>query len=107
MFDRPEFVKSDEFERIAGLRIGDEIERKREGGGTDDYHDPVGELKLGDDYRRQWLAGWQPVTIDGRPTGLYMLVQQSYETVLGRTLTELRQGFIRVSVVALTITATR
>ncbi len=52
--------------------------------GSDNYVDPVGELPGGEEFRQRWLAGWQPVLVRDRPTGWYVLVQQSYDTVLGK-----------------------
>lgn len=73
--------------------------------GSDNYVDPVGELPGGEEFRQRWLAGWQPVLVRERPTGWYVLVQQSYDTVLGKTLDELRSGFIWSSAVALVFVA--
>ncbi len=55
------------------------------------YVDPVGELPGGEEFRQRWLAGWQPVLVRDRPTGWYVLVQQSYDTVLEKTLNETPQ----------------
>jgi eukaryotic-like serine/threonine-protein kinase len=73
--------------------------------GSDDYRDPVSQLATGQDYNQRWLAGWQPVKVRNRSTGWYVLVQQSYDKVLGQTLDELRTGFIWSSILALVVVA--
>jgi eukaryotic-like serine/threonine-protein kinase len=73
--------------------------------GSDNYVDPVGKLPGGEEFRQRWLAGWQPVLVRERPTGWYVLVQQSYDTVLGKTLDELRRGFVWSSALALIFVA--
>lgn len=56
-----------------------------------DYHDPLGEDELGEVYRQRWLAARSPVTVRGRETGLWAIVQQSYEQAIGGELSRLRQ----------------
>ncbi len=56
-----------------------------------DYHDPLGDDELGSEFRQRWLAARSPVTVRGSETGLWAVVQQSYEQAIGGELERLRQ----------------
>jgi hypothetical protein len=55
------------------------------------YRDPLGDDELGEAYRQRWLAARSPVTVRGSETGLWALVQQSYDQAIGAELERLRQ----------------
>ena len=100
MFENLAKFDSAQLEKFLNQSVEDRI-LAAEVDGSDNYVDPVGELPGGEAFHQRWLAGWQQVKVRGRETGWYVLVQQSYDTVLGKTLDDLRTGFIRSSVLAL------
>jgi hypothetical protein len=55
------------------------------------YRDPLGDDELGVEFRQRWLAARSPVTVRGVETGLWAMVQQSYEQAIGGELERLRQ----------------
>jgi serine/threonine protein kinase len=61
---------------------------------TRDYHDPLASHPLGADYDRRWLAAMEPVRIRGQETGWSVIVQESYDSAIGSTLTRLRSSLI-------------
>jgi serine/threonine protein kinase len=62
--------------------------------GESDYHDPLGQDKDGAEYRQRYLAALAPIEAQERPTGWYMLVQDSYDSAIGRPLAELRDSLL-------------
>jgi serine/threonine protein kinase len=104
MFENMAKLDSAQLEQFLNQSVEDRILVDKVDG-SDNYVDPVGQLPGGEEFRQRWLAGWQPVLVRERPTGWYVLVQQSYDTVLGKTLDELRSGFIWSSAVALVFVA--
>jgi eukaryotic-like serine/threonine-protein kinase len=62
--------------------------------GDADYHDPLGKDKDGADYRQRYLAAQAPIEVQGRETGWYMLVQDSYDSAIGQPLAELRDSLL-------------
>jgi serine/threonine protein kinase len=68
-----------------------------------DYHDPLGRDKEGAEYRQRYLAALAPIEVQDRPTRWYMLVQDSYDSAIGRPLSELRDSLLMSGAVALAI----
>lgn len=57
------------------------------------YIDPISRHPAGETFSRRWLAEMDAVTLrDGRDTGWRVIVQQSYQSAIGGTLTELQRG---------------
>ncbi|MFO0871236.1 MAG: serine/threonine protein kinase [Pirellulales bacterium] len=54
------------------------------------FRDPLGEDELGAAFQQRWLAARSPITVRGRDTGLWAVVQESYELAIGRELHRLR-----------------
>lgn len=54
-----------------------------------DYHDPLGLGGLGENFSQRWLAAKAPVLVRGEPTGLVVIVQQSYRERIGNGLERL------------------
>jgi len=63
------------------------------------YTDPFGEVDPY--YKQRWLAGQQPVMARGKDTKLRVIVQESYDALIGRPLTDLRRGLILLSLATL------
>lgn len=55
------------------------------------YHDPLGDDELGAAFAQRWLAARSPVKVRGKETGLWAVVQESYELAIGRELNRLRE----------------
>jgi len=66
-----------------------------------DYRDPMAATDEGAAYRRQWLAEMAPVKLRGAETGWIVIVQESYQTAIGRTIEQLRAGALRMGLLAL------
>ena len=56
-------------------------------------------------YRQRWLAGQQPVMARGKDTRLRVIVQESYDALIGQPLTDLRSGLILLSLATLLLSA--
>lgn len=54
-----------------------------------DYRDPLAADPLGEVYDQRWLAAKCPVRVRGQPTGLEVIVQQSYRESIGDGLERL------------------
>jgi serine/threonine protein kinase len=70
----------------------------------DDYRDPM-EQQPSDAQRQRWLASRQPLKIGGTDSGLYVIVQESYDQTIGQPLADLRGGLILLSLVTLGLSA--
>lgn len=73
--------------------------------GTNDanYRDPFGEVSP--KYKKRWLAGRMPVQVRGNDTGLSVIVQESYDNIIGQPLSQMRQGLILLSVISFVLSA--
>jgi hypothetical protein len=73
--------------------------------GTNDanYRDPFGEVSP--KYKKRWLAGQMPVQVRGNDTGLSVIVQESYDNIIGQPLSQMRQGLILLSVISFVLSA--
>jgi hypothetical protein len=70
---------------------------------NDNYRDPF--ATADEHYDRRWLAARHPVEVRGRPTGLHVLVQESYDEIIGSGLGKLRSGLTLLSLVTLGLAA--
>lgn len=70
---------------------------------NDHYRDPFAQARASYDHR--WLAARLPVEIRGEPTGLYVIVQESYDEIIGEGLGNLRQGLTLLSLATLGLAA--
>jgi serine/threonine protein kinase len=71
-----------------------------------DYHDPLAQDPMGQDYSGRWLAQMQPVQVRQQDTGWLVIVQQAYSgtpATIGWTMDQLRHGLIRWGLLALTM----
>jgi hypothetical protein len=68
---------------------------------TDDYRDPMRLDTAGQRFAGQWLAAQRPVVVRGQETGWVVIVQESYEHAIGRSLDELRASFISNGLITL------
>jgi serine/threonine protein kinase len=68
-----------------------------------DYRDPF--AAVDPKYNHRWLAGQLPVVVRGRDTGLRVIVQESYDRIIGQPLGELRRGLILLSLITLALSA--
>jgi hypothetical protein len=66
-----------------------------------DYRDPFGKVDSRFDHR--WLAAQLPVDARGRHTGLSVIVQESYDDIIGQPLSQLRRGLVLLSLVTLAL----
>lgn len=64
-----------------------------------DYHDPFAAASRKYDHR--WMASKLPVQARGQPTGLYVVVQESHDEIIGTPLGQLRRGLVLLSLVTL------
>lgn len=69
----------------------------------DDYHDPF--APAGEKYQKRYLAGKLPVQARGRDTGLFVVVQESYDAIIGQALLQMRRGLILLSLATLGLAA--
>ena len=53
------------------------------------YRDPMADDELGKAYDHRWLAGRAPVYVRGEETGLWIVVQESYDLSIGDALYQL------------------
>lgn len=65
------------------------------------YHDPLAVDEEGDYYAQQWLAEMEPVQVRDQDTGWIVIVQESYNSAIGTTLSRLTHGLIRSGAIAL------
>ncbi|MBC7853129.1 MAG: protein kinase, partial [Pirellulaceae bacterium] len=56
------------------------------------YCDPFGAISP--KYEKRWLAGRMPVKVRGNETGLSVIVQESYDQIIGQPLSQMRQGLL-------------
>jgi hypothetical protein len=70
----------------------------------DDYRDPLEQQPSGGKKQR-WLASRLPVKIGGTDSGLDVIVQESYDQIIGQPLGDLRRGLILLSVITLGLSA--
>lgn len=68
----------------------------------DNYRDPFAQDPLGADYRGDWLAAKAPVTVRGDDTGLFVIVQERYDQVIGAALSPLKTVAITRSLLGAT-----
>jgi hypothetical protein len=64
-----------------------------------DYRDPF--AAVSEQYDHRWMASKLPVEVRGRPTGLYVVVQESHDEIIGHPLGQLRHGLLILSLVTL------
>lgn len=69
----------------------------------DRYRDPFSAADTSYDHR--WLAARLPVEARGGPTGLSVIVQESYDDIIGDGLGSLRRGLMLLSLVTLGLAA--
>ncbi len=81
--------------RLAEGELPDAPERQR------NYRDPLAEAPEGRAFDRQWLAQMEPVRIRDRDSGWIVVVQEAYDSAIGRTLAELRRGLMQYGLAAL------
>jgi hypothetical protein len=66
------------------------------------YVDPLGTDPEGEElYHRHWLARMEQVKVDGKDSGLVVIVQEAYKPAIGYTLRNLRDGLFRYGIAAL------
>jgi serine/threonine protein kinase len=70
---------------------------------SDSYRDPFAAADVAYDHR--WLAARLPVEARGRPTGLFVIVQESYDEMIGDGLGNMRRGLTLLSLVTLGLAA--
>jgi eukaryotic-like serine/threonine-protein kinase len=69
------------------------------------YVDPLGEDAEGAEYNKHWLAEMAIVGLNAGNTGWKVIVQESYDQAIGRTLDELRSDLLQKSVIAMVLIA--
>ena len=69
------------------------------------HTDPMAADPEGKAYDRIWLAELVPVIVRERPTGWYVIVQQSYDDAIGNTLGKLRNSLLGSGLFALGVVA--
>lgn len=67
------------------------------------YRDPFGAVSP--KYGKRWLAGRMPVKVRGNETGLSVIVQESYDKIIGQPLSQMRQGLILLSLITFGLSA--
>jgi hypothetical protein len=68
-----------------------------------DYRDPFGEAHP--KYAKRWLAGRLPVKVRGINTGLSVIVQESYDQIIGQPLAQMQRGLVLLSLITLGLSA--
>jgi len=71
----------------------------------ENYSDPLGRDPEGSEYDRHWLAEIARVSIRDGQTGWVVIVQESYDGAIGRTLSRLKESFRSSGVLAVTLIA--
>lgn len=64
-----------------------------------DYRDPYG--LIAGKYDVHWLAGQWPVKARGEETGLAVIVQESYDQIIGQPLAQMHRGLMLLSLITL------
>ncbi len=73
--------------RLNDNQLPDSSKERRE-----NYVDPLGEDREGGDYNKHWLAGIANVSLGAGNSGWLVIVQESYDQAIGRTLDYLRRN---------------
>jgi serine/threonine-protein kinase len=68
-----------------------------------DYRDPFGLIAA--KYAKRWLASRLPVKVRGSDCGLSVIVQESYDQIIGQPLTQMRRGLVLLSLITLGLSA--
>lgn len=63
------------------------------------YRDPFGQASAA--YDQRWLAAKLPVEVDGKPTGLYVIVQEGYDQIIGDRLEQMYRALATMSLLTL------
>lgn len=69
----------------------------------DRYRDPFAAAHV--QYQERFLASKLPVQVRGRDSGLYVIVQESYDAIIGQALLQMRRGLILLSLATLGLVA--
>ncbi len=85
--------------RLAEDQILDEKEHRAS------YVDPLGNDPEGTEYNRHWLAGVANVSLLAGNSGWQVIVQESYDQAIGRTLDTLRDNLWKIGLLALAVIA--
>jgi len=88
--------------RLPEFRVSELPESSSE---RQNYVDPLAKSPEGEEFDRHWLAETAPVSIRDGNTGWMVIVQESYEGTIGRTLESLKQTLFSSSVLAATLIA--
>ncbi|HND52914.1 MAG TPA: hypothetical protein PLV92_10975, partial [Pirellulaceae bacterium] len=67
------------------------------------YRDPLGKDPEGAMFDRRWLAAKAPVQVRGVDTGLWAIVQQSYDQTIGNELARLHEKIVLVAFASLAL----
>ena len=67
------------------------------------YRDPL--AAIDPQYDRRWLAAQMPVRHQHLDTGLVVIVQESYDQIIGQPLGEMRRGLLLLSLATLLLSA--
>ena len=62
----------------------------------ENYRDPLAQDAAGRPYDKRWLAEYADVKIDDEQTGWVVIVQESYDDAIGRTLDQMTSGLLRI-----------
>jgi hypothetical protein len=71
----------------------------------ENYIDPLAIDPLGKEYDQHWLADSLPVEIRDGQTGWVVIVQESYQGAIGRTLSHLRRSLLTSGLIAIGLIA--
>ncbi len=85
--------------RVTADQLPDAKERR------ENYVDPVGADREGEEFRRNWLAEMAPVGIRNGNTGWVVIVEESYQAAIGRTLARLQDSLMRSGALAVLLIA--
>jgi hypothetical protein len=70
---------------------------------SSDYRDPFSRASRR--YARRWLAAQAPVEVRNQPTGLIVIVQESYDDLIGDALGQLKSTLILLSIATVGLVA--
>jgi hypothetical protein len=84
-------------DRLPAYRLTDVPE---DGEPRENYVDPLGKHPQGQEYDRRWLAQAVPVSMREGNTGWEVIVQESYDAAIGRTLSRLKNALFSSFLVA-------
>ena len=70
---------------------------------SSDYHDPW--ASTDGRYDRRWLAARSAVRVHDRDTGLFVIVEESYDAIIGDALTTLRRTMVALSAITFLLIA--